>query len=480
MSDTTKLITLDNLKSFATQVDATFMRKGDMSDYVTDDELNGSLSGKVDTDLFEELSGTVQSKADATDLETVSGAVESIEEELNEKANATDLESVSGAVETISGTVGTKIDATEANNLIDQKLSGFSTTDELVKQVDAVEGTYSLLLTGADLPDDGVGNVQKDDSLTFNVAENTLSTTNVKATNLLSGETNVIEIIESTTEFIPDEGVSTVDKLGGIAANTSSDELSGKTINELLNLMLFPEVDGIATNPSVTITKSSNFNGVLEKGIAGPTLSDFTTTFNDGNLSYAVDNEGVMVKDAANSSGVISSGITCGDATVTDTATPAKLTANSYTYKLTVNAGSAELSLATNKGKAISGAYAGGNLTNSTTISLAYPIYYGLVTASPETITSGDITSLTSEVTNSYNNKKVSGNGTVSRLCFAVDSSRSYTKFIDNNNFDVTGSYKKVTVKIKTQYDLEVDYNVYILEENQANDSSYNVTAKTA
>lgn len=520
MSDTTKLITLDNLKSFATQVDATFMRKGDMNGYVTDDELNQSLTGKVDTDLFETLSGTVQSKADASDLETVatdletvsgavgdieselsgkasttdlelvSGAVETIENELSGKASTTDLESVSGAVEdiegeletvttdlkTVSGTVETKIDATKANELIEEKLKGFSTTDELVKQVDAVEGTYSLLLTGADLPDSGVGNVQKDEGLTFNVGDNTLSTTNVKASNLLSGDTNVIEIIESTTEFIPDEGVSTVEKLGGIAANTSSDELSGKTINELLNLMLFPEVNGKATKPNVTIGKTTNFSGVLEKGIAGPTLSDFTTTFDDGNLSYAVGDDGVVVKNAANTSGVISSGITCGSEEVTDAATPSTLTADSYTYKLTVNAGSAELSLATNKGKAISGAYAGGNLTASTTISLAYPIYYGLVTASPETITSGDITSLTSEVTNSYDAKTLKGNGTTCRFCFAVDKNRTYKKFVDSNTFDVTLSYEQVTVKVKTQYGLEVDYNVYISNE-QSTDDAYSVTA---
>jgi hypothetical protein len=355
-------------------------------------------------------------------------------------------------------------------------LKGFSTTDELVKQVDAVEGTYSLLLTGADLPDSGVGNVQKDEALTFDVANNTLSTTNVKASNLLSGDTNVIEIIESTTEFIPDEGVSTVDKLGGIAANTSSDKLSGKTINELLNLMLFPEVNGKATAPSVTIGKSTNFNKILEKGVAGPTLSDFTTTFDDGDLSYAVGEDGVVVKNAANTSGVISSGITCGSDTVTDAATPSKLTADSYTYKLTVNAGSAELSLATNKGKAISGAYAGGNLTASTKISLYYPMYCGVITATPETITSGDITSLTSSLVADHNAKKLIADGTEGRLCFAVDSSRTYTKFVDSNTFDATLSYTKVTVKIKTQYGLEVDYNVY-MSNKQAQDSSYYVTA---
>lgn len=68
--------------------------------------------------------------------------------------------------------------------------------------------------------------------------------------------------------------VSTVEKLGGIAAGTTVAQLTGKSYNEIFDTLIFPTVNPTFTNPSASISLKS-YSNIQEIGAVAPSTANF-------------------------------------------------------------------------------------------------------------------------------------------------------------------------------------------------------------
>ena len=76
--------------------------------------------------------------------------------------------------------------------------------------------------------------------------------------------------------------------VGGIAKGTTAESLKAKTISQVLDDLLFPEVQPTVQNPSASIALKSGFSngGIYEVGAAAPENPDnFTVGFNRGTVT---------------------------------------------------------------------------------------------------------------------------------------------------------------------------------------------------
>lgn len=80
--------------------------------------------------------------------------------------------------------------------------------------------------------------------------------------------------------------VSTVEKLGGIAAGTTVAQLTGKSYNEIFDTLIFPTVNPTFTNPSASISLKS-YSNIQEIGAVAPTTANFNVSFNAGAINLA-------------------------------------------------------------------------------------------------------------------------------------------------------------------------------------------------
>lgn len=81
-----------------------------------------------------------------------------------------------------------------------------------------------------------------------------------------------------------DSTVATVDKLGGIAAGTTVAQLTGKTISEVLDTLIFPTIQPTITAPSASISLKTGVSNIKEVGADGYTTDDFNVSFNRGTI----------------------------------------------------------------------------------------------------------------------------------------------------------------------------------------------------
>ena len=114
----------------------------------------------------------------------------------------------------------------------------------------------------------------------------------------ISGSTNALTVNYSNStndtidiESIYDseiEGLEVPSAVGGIAKVTSIEALKGKTFTEIIDELLFPEIQPTIQNPSATISLKNGFNsnGIYEVGAAAPSVdTNFTTSFNRGTVT---------------------------------------------------------------------------------------------------------------------------------------------------------------------------------------------------
>lgn len=78
--------------------------------------------------------------------------------------------------------------------------------------------------------------------------------------------------------------ISTVEKLGGISAGTKVSDLTGKTISEVLDTLIFPTIQPTVTAPSASISLKGGVSNIKEVGSPGYSQSDFNTSFNQGTI----------------------------------------------------------------------------------------------------------------------------------------------------------------------------------------------------
>lgn len=89
-------------------------------------------------------------------------------------------------------------------------------------------------------------------------------------------------------ESAMDDALTTPEKIGGLAKGTTAESLKAKTISQILDDILFEDVQPTVQNPSASISLKSGFasNGVYEVGAAAPqNPANFTTGFNRGTVT---------------------------------------------------------------------------------------------------------------------------------------------------------------------------------------------------
>lgn len=177
------------------------------------------------------------------------------------------------------------------------------------------------------------------------------------------------------TSGISDDSLEMPNTVGGISSGTTVADLNGMTISAILDDLLFPTVYPTFTAPSASIAFSS-YSSTQEVGVAGPTSSNFTTSFNAGAITL----NGVKQNDRAGSLIAESSFIYVnGDASNTTLPETVSEGSTTFRYRAAYEAGPQPVD---NKGNNYGEPLAAGTVDSSTiTLNGTYPWYATTVTA---------------------------------------------------------------------------------------------------
>ena len=179
------------------------------------------------------------------------------------------------------------------------------------------------------------------------------------------GTTSIIEISSGKYKSnIEDKTLAMPNAVGGISKNTKLSALEGKTYDSILDDLLFPTVYPTYTTPSASIALK-NYNAVQEVGATAPTVNNFTTGYNPGQISLN------GIKQYNRGGDVKESYITYGQ---TDTTLPTTVTEGSvaYVYHVVYNEGPQPKD---NKGNNYGNPLPEGSVTASISINGTYPWY---------------------------------------------------------------------------------------------------------
>lgn len=99
----------------------------------------------------------------------------------------------------------------------------------------------------------------------------------------MDGESYGGDSSDSYNTSMPDD-LTVPETIGGISAGTSVSDLKTKTQSQIIDDLLFPEINPTVTAPSATASFSSSFtsNGIYEIGAVAPQMSDINVSFNRG------------------------------------------------------------------------------------------------------------------------------------------------------------------------------------------------------
>lgn len=195
----------------------------------------------------------------------------------------------------------------------------------------------------------------------------------------VDGSSSEIELTSGEYESnIDDKTLAMPNAVGGIAKGTKLSEIEGKTINAILDDLLFPTVNPTFTAPSASIS----FNGYAstqEVGAAAPTADKFTTGFNKGQITL----NGVKQADRAGALEADSSFIYWGDDT-SKTELPATVALGNTSYKYHAEYAEGPQPK-DNKGNDYSSPLAAGSVNSSAvTVNGTYPWFASTGSASAE------------------------------------------------------------------------------------------------
>lgn len=144
----------------------------------------------------------------------------------------------------------------------------------------------------------------------------------------VDGSTSEIAVGSGDYESaIDDKTLAMPSAVGGIAKGTKLSDIEGKTINAILDDMLFPTVDPTFTAPTASI-KFNGYAATQEVGAAAPVSSQFTTGFNAG----AINLNGVKQANRAGAQDESASFIYYGD-DASNTELPASVALGETSYK---------------------------------------------------------------------------------------------------------------------------------------------------
>lgn len=261
-----------------------------------------------------------------------------------------------------------------------------------------------------------------------------------------------------------DLSVSTVEKLGGIAAGTTVENLTGKSYNEILDILIFPTVNPTFTNPTASISLKG-YSSVQEIGAVAPTSAQFSVSYNPGQITLA----GKKQANRGGAQKMEESKILYGSSK-TETL-PSKVEKGSmrYYYKAAYEQGpQPKDSKGNNYGTPLA---AGAVESGAVTVTGYYPAYSGLI--STNTVTETVIKSMTKTISGK---KTITVSGPISEqyICFAAPIEWTVANIKDSNNFDVTSSYTKNTVSVTGLDGKATNYTVY-LSGKMSQPSTYSV-----
>lgn len=173
------------------------------------------------------------------------------------------------------------------------------TTETPGKLLDALffaTDTGELLLNGKQYGADGekLKDVEFNDGVfTFTKFDNSTVVIDIKDKLITEADRTLLDTLSNMFEGEKmnvtynsklDNTVATVDKLGGIAAGTKVSQLSGKTISEVLDTLIFPTIQPTIVAPSVSISLKTGISNIKEIGADGYTTNDFNTSFSRGSI----------------------------------------------------------------------------------------------------------------------------------------------------------------------------------------------------
>ncbi len=231
--------------------------------------------------------------------------------------------------------------------------------------------------------------------------------------------------------------------IGGISVGST---FSGKTFQEMFDSLLYPTLTPILTNPSSTFTVS--INTYYEVGQTINVLT-FNSGFNRGSINPAYGTSGFRsgLPTQYNYSGN-------GLANITSSALTNSTTINNYVVLNGINSWSGSVTYSAgeqpknNKGGDFSTPLPSGT-TGTVTRSFTgiYPFLYGM---SDLVLDSSNIYAvLTGKLIEIQGNKTVMLNGNLKYIYFTYPSSYSdLVSIIDQNGFNVTGSFQKTTMNV--------------------------------
>lgn len=165
-----------------------------------------------------------------------------------------------------------------------------------------------------------------------------------------------------------DSTVATVEKLGGIAAGTTVAQLTGKTISEVLDTLIFPTIQPTVTSPSASISLKSGISNIKEVGSDGYVVDNFNTSFNRGTIKIGATTQnsraGEKISDVVYA-GSEANGI------------PEKVTlgTTNFYYKVSYAAGPSPLDSKGNPATAYTALPAGNVVSTALAVYGAYPFY---------------------------------------------------------------------------------------------------------
>ena len=248
--------------------------------------------------------------------------------------------------------------------------------------------------------------------------------------------------------------------IGGIKTGTTKEDLNGKPITEILDLLIFPEIDPTIEAPSASISlNSSSFPRIQEVGSAGnsiPSADDFQKTWNPG-MIYIVEkaNKQNDRAGAVNSSMIE---FASADGTWSEALTSIILEGNnSYRWKVDYSQGPQPL---TSKGNDFGSPLQAGTIySNTVTITGVYP-YFG------NTITSSELTKLPLTKDSSFEFDAVSEDKDTGRHKFSLPAKYNVTSI---NYWDtVAEDWRPMSLALFDKSDVkqnvqgtEVDYQLW-------------------
>lgn len=274
--------------------------------------------------------------------------------------------------------------------------------------------TGELLLNGKRYGTDGqkVSDVQFDSStntFTFTKADGTTVVANLGNKLLTSADRtlldNVADMFEEGQMNVTynsglDTTVATVEKLGGISAGTTVAQLTGKTISEVLDTLIFPTIQPTVSAPSASISLKSGVSDIKEVGADGYTTSDFNTSFNRGSIK--IGNTQQAFRAGEKTTDVIYAGSEANGI-------PAKVTAGTtnFYYKASYASGPQPLDSKGNNATSYTALPAGSVVSSAKATYGVYPFYANVANTAPSKLPLTKDTTFTAKLAAEGPNKHV-------------------------------------------------------------------------